>query len=140
MGSFIMVDAGRREIESVWRFARDRWWQHLLFDLAQLRFRLAGLVQRGVQLAGRRVVRFPAPPIDRGVVRDPVQPRPEGIAQAFIIGKSFIGKDNVCLILGVCVDNHTLLGFGWIRYIKNCKITHWLNSCCLFDIQYTLKN
>ncbi len=28
------------------------------------------------------------------------QPRPEGIAQAFIIGKSFIGNDNVCLILG----------------------------------------
>jgi glucose-1-phosphate thymidylyltransferase len=29
-----------------------------------------------------------------------VQPRPEGIAQAFIIGQSFIGKDPVCLILG----------------------------------------
>jgi glucose-1-phosphate thymidylyltransferase len=28
------------------------------------------------------------------------QPRPEGIAQAFIIGKQFIGKDNICLILG----------------------------------------
>ena len=28
------------------------------------------------------------------------QPRPEGLAQAFTIGKSFIGKDNVCLILG----------------------------------------
>ena len=28
------------------------------------------------------------------------QPHPEGIAQAFIIGKSFIGNDNVCLILG----------------------------------------
>jgi len=28
------------------------------------------------------------------------QPRPEGIAQAFIIGEEFIGKDSVCLILG----------------------------------------
>ncbi len=28
------------------------------------------------------------------------QPRPEGLAQAFIIGKTFIGKDPVCLILG----------------------------------------
>lgn len=28
------------------------------------------------------------------------QPRPEGIAQAFIIGEEFIGEDSVCLILG----------------------------------------
>ena len=28
------------------------------------------------------------------------QPNPEGIAQAFLIGKDFIGNDNVCLILG----------------------------------------
>jgi glucose-1-phosphate thymidylyltransferase len=28
------------------------------------------------------------------------QPKPEGIAQAFIIGEDFIGKDSVCLILG----------------------------------------
>jgi glucose-1-phosphate thymidylyltransferase len=28
------------------------------------------------------------------------QPRPEGIAQAFVLGKRFIGRDPVCLILG----------------------------------------
>jgi glucose-1-phosphate thymidylyltransferase len=28
------------------------------------------------------------------------QPRPEGLAQAFIIGADFIGADNVCLVLG----------------------------------------
>ncbi|KVT83080.1 glucose-1-phosphate thymidylyltransferase [Burkholderia ubonensis] len=29
-----------------------------------------------------------------------VQPSPDGLAQAFLIGKEFIGNDNVCLILG----------------------------------------
>ena len=28
------------------------------------------------------------------------QPRPEGIAQAFIIGREFIGRENCCLVLG----------------------------------------
>lgn len=28
------------------------------------------------------------------------QPRPEGLAQAFILGEQFIGNDNVCLVLG----------------------------------------
>ena len=28
------------------------------------------------------------------------QPRPEGLAQAFVLGESFIGEDSVCLILG----------------------------------------
>jgi glucose-1-phosphate thymidylyltransferase len=43
-----------------------------------------------------------------------VQPRPEGLAQAFIIGKEFIGKDNVCLILG---DN-IFYGHGFQQILR----------------------
>ena len=44
-----------------------------------------------------------------------VQPSPNGIAQAFIIGKEFIGEDNVCLILG---DN-IFFGQGFTPILKN---------------------
>lgn len=33
-------------------------------------------------------------------LRYAIQPSPDGLAQAFIIGEEFIGEDNVCLVLG----------------------------------------
>ena len=47
-----------------------------------------------------------------------VQPRPEGLAQAFIIGKSFIGNDNVALVLG---DN-IFYGHGLPEIFKKCSM------------------
>jgi len=44
-----------------------------------------------------------------------VQHRPEGVPQAFIIGREFIGKDHVCLILG---DN-MFHGNGLKRILEN---------------------
>ncbi|HBN27303.1 MAG TPA: glucose-1-phosphate thymidylyltransferase [Desulfobacteraceae bacterium] len=45
------------------------------------------------------------------------QPKPEGLAQAFIIGKKFIGKENVTLILG---DN-IFYGQGLSQRLKNAS-------------------
>ena len=43
-----------------------------------------------------------------------VQPNPDGLAQAFIIGKTFIGQDPVCLILG---DN-IFYGHGFAEMLQ----------------------
>jgi len=42
------------------------------------------------------------------------QPRPEGLAQAFIIGREFIGRDTACLILG---DN-IFFGHGFSEVLR----------------------
>lgn len=44
-----------------------------------------------------------------------VQPNPDGLAQAFILGEEFIGEDSVCLILG---DN-IFYGQGFSTMLKN---------------------
>jgi len=43
------------------------------------------------------------------------QPKPEGIAQAFILGKEFINNDSVCLVLG---DN-IFYGHGFSEMLQN---------------------
>jgi glucose-1-phosphate thymidylyltransferase len=45
------------------------------------------------------------------------QPRPEGLAQAFIIGKEFINNDSVCLVLG---DN-IFFGHGFSSIVQRCS-------------------
>jgi glucose-1-phosphate thymidylyltransferase len=47
------------------------------------------------------------------------QPRPEGLAQAFVIGKEFIGRDRVCLILG---DN-IFYGHGFQSILRKASLT-----------------
>lgn len=44
-----------------------------------------------------------------------VQPSPDGLAQAFLIGEEFIGKDSVCLVLG---DN-IFYGQSFSKTLKN---------------------
>ena len=60
------------------------------------------------------------------------QPKPEGIAQAFIIGESFIGKDPVCLILG---DN---IFYGQAIGLSLAQISDSLHGGMIFA--YRMRN
>ncbi len=46
-----------------------------------------------------------------------IQPKPEGLAQAFLIGEDFIGDDDVCLVLG---DN-IYFGQGFTHMLEEAK-------------------
>jgi glucose-1-phosphate thymidylyltransferase len=54
------------------------------------------------------------------------QPKPEGIAQAFVIGEEFIGKDSVCLILG---DN---IFYGHSLSMTLQKMAGLKEGACIF--------
>ncbi len=58
-----------------------------------------------------------------------VQPSPDGLAQAFILGEEFIGDSNVCLILG---DN-IFYGPGLIPLVK--KASKLKNGATIFGYQ-----
>lgn len=74
-----------------------------------------------------------------------VQPSPDGLAQAFILGEEFIGNDDVCLVLG---DN-IFYGHGFVELLTNAveQVTvhrkaavfgYWVNDperygVCTFD-------
>lgn len=47
-----------------------------------------------------------------------IQPTPDGLAQAFILGEKFIGKDSVCLILG---DN-IYYGSGLLKMVQKASL------------------
>ena len=60
-----------------------------------------------------------------------IQPSPDGLAQAFLIGESFIGKDDVCLILG---DN---IYFGESFSQKLKRATDTAHGATVFGYQVT---
>jgi glucose-1-phosphate thymidylyltransferase len=74
-----------------------------------------------------------------------VQPSPDGLAQAFVLGEEFIGDDDVCLVLG---DN-IFYGHGFVELLQSAVKTvseerkaavfgYWVNDperygVCTFD-------
>lgn len=57
-----------------------------------------------------------------------VQPSPDGLAQAFILGEKFIGQDSVAMVLG---DN-IFYGHGFATMLRNAKATAEKGKATIF--------
>lgn len=57
-----------------------------------------------------------------------VQPSPDGLAQAFIIGEKFIGNDTVAMILG---DN-IFYGHGFVKMLREAKANAEMGKATIF--------
>ncbi|HNQ67071.1 MAG TPA: glucose-1-phosphate thymidylyltransferase RfbA [Bacteroidales bacterium] len=95
-----------------------------VYDKPMIYYPLSALM-----LAGIREVLIISTPVDIGLyerlfgdgsqlgmkISYKIQPSPDGLAQAFVIGEEFIGNDNVCLVLG---DN-IFYGQGFGKVLLN---------------------
>lgn len=67
-----------------------------------------------------------------------VQEKPKGIAEAFIIGEDFIGKNSVCLIIGdnVFYEQGFLLILHKVANIDDgaCVFAYYVNNPEQFDV------
>jgi len=79
------------------------------------------------------------------------QPAPDGLAQAFILGREFVGKGNVCLILGdnifyghgmtgqlkkaALIDKGAIVFGYWVKDPKRYGVVNFDKSGCALDIE-----
>ncbi len=79
------------------------------------------------------------------------QPRPEGLAQAFLIGKEFIGDDKVCLVLGdnifhghgfqqilrraAEIESGAMIFGYWVRDPERYGVVEFDKSCKVLSIE-----
>jgi glucose-1-phosphate thymidylyltransferase len=79
------------------------------------------------------------------------QPKPEGLAQAFIIGREFVGEENVCMVLGDNIfyghglsdklfsaasraEGATVFGY-WVKDPHRYGVVSFDSSGCAIDIE-----